>query len=205
MDHFAALDHPRQPWIDLEALKERFLEVSMPAHPDRVHNASAEDRAAATDRYAELNAAYNCLRDDKARVLHLLELELGAPPANLKDIPPDTMELFVEVGLGCREADRIVAARAKASSPLLQAQWLEPAMTQAEKLGALRDRITLRRDKLLTELRAMNSVWQAAPPPGSPARADALPLRRLEEMGRDLSYFSRWSAQLQERIAEISF
>ncbi len=176
----------------------------MTAHPDRFHNGTAEERAAATARYAELNAAHNCLRDPKARVQHLLELELGAPPANLKDIPAETMDLFMEVGQVCREADRIVAAKVKASSPLLQAQWFEPAMACSEKLNALLQRIHLRRETLLTELHAMNAVWEAAPPPASAARAAALPLRRLEEMGRDLSYLSRWSGQLQERIGLLS-
>jgi hypothetical protein len=138
-------------------------------------------------------------------VLHLLELELGAPPANLKDIPPDTMDLFVEIGLLCRGADGIVAARAKAPSPLLQAQWFEPAMAWAEKLGALQQEIHLRQGKLLAELKEMNAAWNSAPPPGSPARASALPLRRLEEMARDLSYLARWSEQLQERITQLSF
>jgi len=135
----------------------------------------------------------------------LLELELGAPPVNLKDIPPDTMDLFVEVGEGCREADRIVSAKTRASSPLLQAQWFEPAMAWADKLGALQERIHLRQEKLLTELKEMNAAWLSAPPPGSPARAAALPLRRLEEMGRDLSYLARWSGQIQERITQLSF
>jgi len=176
----------------------------MTAHPDRFHNGTVEELAAATARYAELNAAHNCLRDPKARVLHLLELELGRPPANLKDIPAETMDLFMEVGQACREADRIVMAKAKATSPLLQAQWFEPAMACSEKLSALLQRIHLRRETLLTELQAMNPAWESAPPPSSAARAAALPLRRLEEMGRDLSYLSRWSGQLQERIGQLS-
>jgi hypothetical protein len=32
-----------------------------------------------------------------------------------------------------------------------------------------------------------------------------LPLRRLEEIGRELSYITRWSAQIHERIAQLSF
>jgi DnaJ-domain-containing protein 1 len=205
MDNFAALDQPRQPWIDPDALKARFLELSAQSHPDRVHTANAEERAAASRRYAEFNAAYNCLREARDRVQHLLELELGAPPANVKDIAAGTMDLFVEVGQACREADRIVAARAKAASPLLQAQWLEPAMGWADKLGELQRRIHLRRDQLSAELREMNAAWKSAPPPGSTGRASALPLRRLEEIGRDLSYLTRWSGQLQERVAQLSF
>jgi DnaJ-domain-containing protein 1 len=204
MDHFAVLDHPRLPWIDPAALKERFQQLSMTAHPDRFHTGTTEELTTATTRYAELNAAHSCLRDPKTRVLHLLELELGAPPANLKDIPAATMDLFSEVGQACREADHVVSARAKASSPLLQAQWFEPAMACAEKLAALQKRIHLRLEDLWRELHIMNAAWESAPPPGSAARAAALPLRRLEAMGRDLSYLSRWSGQLQERIGQLS-
>ena len=51
----------------------------------------------------------------------------------------------------------------------------------------------------------MNAAWNAAPPPGSPARPGALPLRRLEEIARQFSYTTRWSGQIQERIAQLSF
>jgi curved DNA-binding protein CbpA len=205
MDNFALLGQTRRPWIDPDTLKAAFLEISARAHPDRVPAATSTEREAATRRYAEFNAAYNCLRDPKQRLLHLLELELGAPPANVQDIPPGTMDLFMEVGQNCRQADGILAGKARPASPLLQAQWFEQGTACAEKLGALQQRIHLRRDELLAELKAMNAAWNAAPPPASPARAGALPLRRLEEIGRELSYITRWSAQIHERIAQLSF
>lgn len=205
MDNFALLGQTRRPWIDPDTLKAAFLEISAGAHPDRVPAATSPEREAATRRYAEFNAAYNCLRDPKQRLLHLLELELGAPPANVQDIPAGTMDLFMEVGQNCRQADSILAGKARQASPLLQAQWFEQGMACAEKLGALQQRIHLRRDELLAELKAMNAAWNAAPPTASPARAGALPLRRLEEIGRELSYITRWSAQIHERIAQLSF
>jgi hypothetical protein len=205
MDNFALLGQPRRPWIDLESLKAAFLEISSRAHPDRVHAGTSAERDAATGHYAELNAAYNCLRDPKLRLLHLLELELAAPPPNIQDIPGGTMELFVEVGLTCREADSLLAARAKTASPLLQAQSFERAMECTQTLAGLQQRIQLRADELLAELKQMNTIWNDAPPPGSPARANALPLRRLEEIGREFSYMTRWGGQIHERIAQLSF
>jgi hypothetical protein len=205
MDNFALLGQPRRPWIDPDSLKGAFLEISAQAHPDHVAAATAPEREAATRNYAELNAAYNCLREPKLRLLHLLELELGAPPANVQDIPPGTMDLFMEVGQICRQADSILAGKARTASPLLLAQWLEPGMACAESLGALQQRIHLRRDELLAELKAMNAAWIAAPPTASPERTGALPLRRLEEISRELSYITRWSGQIHERIAQLSF
>jgi curved DNA-binding protein CbpA len=205
MDNFALLGQSRRPWIDPESLKASFLEISAREHPDRVHAGTGAERDAATARYAELNAAYNCLRDPKQRLLHLLELERGAPPPNVQDIPPGTMELFFEVGKTCREADGLIAAKANASSPLLQAQWFERGMECSERLMALQRRIQLRGDELLAELKQMNTVWNEAPAPGQPSRASGLPLRRLEEIGREFSYITRWSGQIHERIAQLSF
>jgi hypothetical protein len=205
MDNFAPLGQARRPWIDPDFLKAAFLEISARLHPDRVQAATGPEREAATRSYAELNAAYNCLRDPKQRLLHLLELELGSPPANIQDITPGTMDLFLEVGQNCRQADGIFAGKAASPSPLLQAQRFEQGMACAEKLGALQQRIHLRRDDLFEELKAMNAAWIAAPPPQSTDRSGALPLRRLEEIGRELSYITRWSAQIQERIVQLSF
>src|SRR5215472_9636832 len=75
VDYFALLDEPRRPWLDAEPLKEKFLALSATVHPDRVHNLSETERAAAQERYTELNAAYQCLREPKERLHHLLELE----------------------------------------------------------------------------------------------------------------------------------
>ena len=79
-DNFALLNEPRRPWLDVDLLKQKFLARASGAHPDRVHNASDSEKAEVTKRYIELNAAYNCLADPKLRLLHLLELELGAKP-----------------------------------------------------------------------------------------------------------------------------
>jgi DnaJ-domain-containing protein 1 len=205
MDNFALLGQPRLPWLDPDALKTAFLQQSALLHPDRVHAANAAEQAAATGRFTELNGAYHCLREPKERLLHLLELESGAPPANVQSVPADTMDLFMETGQVCRQTDQFLAARGRAASPLLQAQMFEQTLAWTARLQELQGRNQLRRDQLLAELHAMNEAWNAAPPAPSPARAEALPLRRLEEMGRIFSYLARCGGQIQERLAQLSF
>jgi DnaJ-domain-containing protein 1 len=205
MDNFALLGQPRQPWLDPAALKAAFLEQSARLHPDRVHAASAEEKAAATGHFAELNAAYNCLREPRDRLLHLLELESGALPVNVQSVPADTMDLVMETGQVCRQTDQFLVARGRAASPLLQAQMFEQALEWTGRLQALQERIQLRRDQLLAELRVMNEAWFSAPPAASSARAEALPLRRLEEVCRIFSYLARCGGQVQERLAQLSF
>src|SRR5438034_1253303 len=104
IDYFALLTEPRRPWIDPDSLKQKFLVLSSDVHPDRVHNASEAEKCLAQERYTNLNTAYNCLREPKSRLQHLLELELGAKPANLQSIPPDLMDVFLEVSQACRGA-----------------------------------------------------------------------------------------------------
>lgn len=204
-DNFALLLEPRLPWIDAEMLKQKFFPLSAPFHPDRVHRGTDTEKLSANQRYAELNAAYNCLREPKERLLHLLELELGKKPSDIQKIPPGTMDLFVEVGQTCRDADAFLVERSKVTSPLLKVQLFERGHEWTDKLNALQRKINFKRDELATELRELNPIWQNAPPIGSPDRVAALPLERLEQIYRIFSYIARWSEQLQERVVQLSF
>ena len=203
-DAFALLDEPQRPWLDPEALKQKFLPLSSAVHPDRFHSASETERHQATTRYGELNAAYNILREPKERLLHLLELEAGAKPKDVQRIPPGTMDLFVEVGQLCRDADIFIAERSKVTSPLLKVQMFERGMEWTDKLQDLQQRINAKRDEIAAELQQMNAVWDSAPAYGSPHRAAALPLERLEQIYRVFSYIARWSEQIQERNVQLA-
>src|ERR1051325_10772034 len=116
IDYFALLHEPRRPWIDADVLKTRFLELSAEAHPDRVHGAAEAIKKEAQEQFLELNAAYNCLREPKSRVQHLLELELGAKPREVQEIDPNKMKLFVAAGQLCREVHQFLAQRTQVTS-----------------------------------------------------------------------------------------
>jgi hypothetical protein len=202
-DPFKLLNEPRRPWIDVEVLKQKFLALSNDAHPDRIHSASEADKANATARYSELNAAYNALREPKERLLHLLELE-SVRPSDIQRIPPGTMDLFVEVGQLCRDVDAFLAGRANVTSPLLKVKTFQEGMEWTDKLQALQQRVNVRRDELAAELERMNAAWESAPAIGSAERAAVLPLERLEQIYRVLSYIARWSEQIQERTVQLA-
>ena len=198
-DYFALLNEPRRPWLEPELLKEKFLALSARFHPDRVHNLGEAERAAAQERYTELNAAYNSLREPKERLEHLLELELGALPKDVQRIPSDLMDLSLEVGKACREADDFLAEKAKVTSPLLQVTFFERGEEFADSLRRLRQRVNSLEDQLTGELQRIDAAWQA----DAAGRKALLP--RLEELYRLFSYFARWSAQIQERVVRLSF
>jgi len=203
-DWFALLGVPRRPSIDEDVLKARFLELSAVAHPDRTHDADAEEKQRANESFAEMNAAYTCLREPKSRLAHLFELETGARAKEVEQVLPEAMELFIEVGGLCRKVDAFLAERARINSPLLKVEMFERAQEWTEQLQALQRKLNSRRDGLMAELRAMNSAWETAPAKG-PGHQSSLPLRRLEEAAREFSYLGRWSAQVQERIVQLAF
>jgi curved DNA-binding protein CbpA len=198
-DYFKLLSQPRRPWLDADALKQAFLVLSAQAHPDRVHNAPEPERQAAGRRYTELNAAYQCLREPKERLRHLLELERGARPADIQQVPAELTEPFFEIGRLCREADALIAEKAKTTSPVLRAGLFERGAEILERLTALQQGIGAQREELMAELKTINAAWDNGEPGATK------PLGRLEEIRQRLGYFSRWSEQIQERMLQLTF
>lgn len=196
IDNFALLNEPRRPWIDPEPLKEKFISLSSEVHPDRLHNASATEKELATKRYSELNAAYNCLREPKDRLRHLLELTLNKKLEEIQQIPAGMMEEAFEVGSLCRKVDAFLSEKEKATSPMLKVQLFEQGQEWVDKLTELQGRISKRRDSVLEEIRQIDAIWDD----GSNSA-----LSRLDEIYRLLSYFNRWTGQIQERILSLSF
>ncbi len=195
-DHFALLDEPRRPWLDAEALRQKFLTRSAEVHPDRVHQSPPAEKLAANERYTALNAAYQCLREPRERLRHLLELELGHKPSDLTTVPDELMDLFFTVGQALREADAFLREKQNTTSPLIQVQLFARGQACAEKLAALRAPIAARRAELLAAIKQLDAEWNESP---------VQPLERLQEIWRLLSFYERWLAQLQERTVKISF
>jgi DnaJ-domain-containing protein 1 len=198
IDYFALLKEQRRPWIDPDLLKQKFLTLSAEVHPDRVHGADESEKRAAQDGYAELNAAYNCLREPKERLAHLLELETGAKPRQVQNVPSDLMNAFMEITNVCRGADAFLAEKNATTSPLLRLQLFERGLESTEKLMALQRKVNSWREELLTRLKEIDGEWERK------AGDHKGLLELLEKHCQLLGYIGRWSAQIQERIVQLS-
>jgi ABC-type transporter Mla subunit MlaD len=199
-DYFSLFNEPRRPWLDADLLKQKFLALASDLHPDRVHNASEAEKNAATQRYTQLNAAFNCLAEPKLRLLHLLELGLGAKPKDIQQIPAALADLFIAVSNHCRSADVFLAEKSQATSPLVQVQLFERGQDWVEKLNILQRTLNELRTKLDGELKSLDAQWIVAE---ADARKTMLP--KLEELYRLFGYFNRWNNQIQERVVQLSF
>ena len=198
-DNFALLDEPRRPWLDTDVLKKKFLTLSAAAHPDKIHSASEAEKSGAAKSFAELNAAYNCLAEPKSRLLHLLELEFGAKPKDIQQIPASLADLFAEVAMTCRNADSFLAEKAKVTSPLLQVQLFERGQEWVEKLNALQQNLNSLHSQLMDKLKSLDEKWMRA---DTTSRDDVL--TKIEELYRLFGYFNRWNKQIQERVVQLS-
>jgi hypothetical protein len=203
-DYYAVLGEERRPWLDTESLRGRFLQASADVHPDRFHAAGEAERLEAGRRYAELNTAHITLREPRTRLAHLLHLERGEPPRDIQRTPPGTMDLFVQVGQVCRQVDVFLAERRAVTSPLLKVRFFQQGLEWVERLKALQGQVSEWGSRLDSELRLMNAAWAEAPEVGSPERRGRLPLDRLEEVYRAVSYGARWTEQIQERLVELA-
>jgi len=190
-DYFALLQQPRRPWLEEESVKKQFLALSAAAHPDRVHGASPDEKVAATQRFSELNAAYNCLKEPRDRLRHLVELELGRKPGDLKNVPTDLADMFMKIAASCQTTDRLIAERARIQSPLLQAGFFEKVQPHLDTLEQLQQQIAGLQAHALDQLQALDKAWE-----NPSQRASVMPL--LEELSQVLGFHGRWRAQLRE-------
>ena len=87
---------------------------------------------------------------------------------------------------------------------MLKVQLFQRGLEWADQINALQQKVNSRRDALFAELQSLIRLWDAAPAPGSLVRAAELPLERLEQIYRVLSYVSRWTEQLQERAVQLA-
>ena len=190
MDYFALLEQPRLPWLDADALKAKFLALSAQAHPDRADSA---DKDTATRRAADLNAAYNCLREPKDRLAHLIELETGLRPDDVQENPAALVDLFFAIAPVFQSADKFLKERARATSPLAKAQLFADGMEWTDQLMRLQSQINSRRETLDAELRELNRAWPSS-----------RPLAQAAALHRQFSFLKRWTEQTQERIARLA-
>jgi curved DNA-binding protein CbpA len=200
-DYFALLDEPRRPWLDPDALREKFLARSTELHPDRVHALGDSERAAAQERYTALNAAYQCLREPRDRLRHLLALENCTGSADVQHIPDALMDLSLAIGQACREVDAFLLEKSRVQSPLLQVRYFEQSQEWTAKLQVVQRDIGERYNALLSRVRELDEQWIL------PQHSESARVKLLDELSglqRLLSFFSRWSGQLHERIARLS-
>ena len=98
VDYFALFEMPRQLWIEMSGLEQKFLQLSWKLHPDNFVNATETERELSLKRSSELNDAYRTLRDPVVRVEYLLAIEGARKEGQHKQqAPPELLEEVFEL------------------------------------------------------------------------------------------------------------
>ena len=133
-NHFELFGLPERFDIDTAELAGRYRELQRRFHPDRFAAASESDRRRSVQMTAEINAAYQALRDPVARGRYLLELRGVAMHA---DTDTRMEPAFLMQQMELREALAETRAVADRSARLARLQrQVEELMEQ--KVAALR-------------------------------------------------------------------
>lgn len=194
VNHFARIGLAPSPWLDAEKLKERFLELSATAHPDK---AAAAAKAGAEQQFRELNEAFNVLRNSRARLLHLLEICGVAKQEHVQSVPAAALEFFAEIAAVTKEADVLIKEKAAASSPMLKVQLMEKGLERIETMQGLQEKLRRKISEIEERLKRAGQEWRQPPKPEA--------LLMLAESAAALGFFEKWNAQLQERIGTLTF
>jgi curved DNA-binding protein CbpA len=187
LDHFAALEQPRRPWIDLDALKDVFHRASAEWHPDVARSGDAA-------RFSAVNAAYNALRDPVSRLRHLLELEAPEQLSRPQSIPSEFADLFMRVAAFRQALDALLKKEGAASNALTRALLADERMELSHRVVALRDQLDATYEASVEVLRALDAEWEARP-------ADAM--ERLAGLQQRFAYLSKWRAQIGESLFKL--
>ena len=178
-DYFALLEQPRQPWLDQDALKDRYQSLAKSRHPDQT------DATPADQTFADLVEANRVLSDDKLRLHHLLQLEaFDASQGNA--VPSRILHLFSEVGEFLTRSERLEHRFTEATNPLAKSLLQSELITCRNEVAGLiahtRELVSQARD----ECRALNDSWR-----------DQLP--KVAKLYFLFAFLTKWLAQLEER------
>lgn len=171
---YAAFGLPLAFGVDKEQLRKKQLQLTRLMHPDFFGGENAALRKLAERNTAELNRAYELLKDDAARAEWLVR-ELGGPTQeSVRDMPPEFLMEVMEW-----------------SEALEEARGTDARSPKRMRLAPLRAELTDRRRVLLAEIA---SNLDPLPPVDDP---------RLVQLRRDLNavrYLDRALTELAELL-----
>jgi molecular chaperone HscB len=188
-DYFALFEMPRQLWIDMSSLEQKFLQMSWKLHPDNFVNASEQERELSLRRSSELNDAYRTLREPIARVEYLLAIEGERKEGEKKQqAPPELLEEVFELN---ESLDELREAKASGEDLAgLKARLETAEKSFQEKLGEVDG-----------ELQSAAHEWDAALEGDRATRKKIM--ARLNELLNRRSYIRNLVTNVAKELAEV--
>ena len=185
-DLFALLGESPRPWVDPEALKVKYHQLTARQHPD-VTGAPGD--------FAEINRAYQILSDPAARLRHLLDLESPAALSRAQAVPGEIAAFFSPVAESRQEVDSFLKRRAESASPLAKALLSTEQYRVQERLEEMISTLQQKQEALFAQVREADTLWFA----DRPAALLTLPV-----LWQSLGYTGKWLAMLRESLFRLA-
>lgn len=190
IDYFAIFGEPRRCSLDPEQIKDAFHELSRKSHPDQ---AVAGDECI---DFSVLNAAQLTLREPKARLRHLLELEFPeiasqlSRPATIAGDLADVVFTWQDL---LQKIDQFLDQHQRAPSALARALLAEKQFEWKLKTEDVLADIAARSDAFATALEEFDATrwWKS--------EKESKVATRIVEFYHEASFLSRWRDQFRQR------
>ncbi len=189
IDYFALFEMPRNLWIEMSGLEQKFLQLSWKLHPDNFVHATEKERELSLKRSSELNDAYRALRDPVARVEYLLAIEGERKEGEKKQqAPPELLEEVFELN---ESLDELRQAKASGSGlASLKSRLAAAEENFQEKLG-----------EVDAELQAAAREWDAALDGDAATRKKIM--AQLNDLLNRRSYIRNLVTNVGKELAEV--
>ena len=186
-DAFITLGLPRRAALEQDALQNAYAAQSRTVHPDH-----GGDEILA----AEVNAAYETLRNPDKRLKHLMDLAAPEAAKQWRTVPMDEamMGLFSELGKALEASARFIERKAKAQTSLAKALLANEEMAQRESLERIGFELEHRRTGMEALLPGLDAALNAS---------DASVWKQLGVMQAKFAYLARWRTQVRERLLAL--
>jgi molecular chaperone HscB len=169
-DSFELFGIKRQYDLDLKVLHHKYLCLSRVIHPDLASGEAGQQRGQSLNLSAELNRAYDTLRDPVARAEYMLSLT-GGPKASENKIV--SQELLGQVLMFREEIEDTKASGDAASLRAIKETLLARRETALERIAELaraletdEPQIKLRLREQLNTVKYWNNLLEQIPPAG---------------------------------------
>jgi molecular chaperone HscB len=191
-DYFTYFGLPRKLWMGMDALEQKFLQLSWKLHPDNFVNTDEREREMSLQRSSRLNDAYRVLRDPVARVEYLLELEgMRKEGEHKQQAPPELLEEVFELN---ESLDELREARsAGANLDALAAKLRADEKNFGEKLHEVDG-----------EMKIAAQQWDAALDANASESDREAILQRLNALLNRRSYIRNLVADVEKELQEAS-
>ena len=187
IDYFALLEQPRRPWLDENALREKFHQLARASHPDTSSKTNIE--------FASLSEAFRVLSDPTSRLQHLLQLESNTRASNGNGLPKDLEELFPNMTAVIRMADDLLKRTRATTNALSRSLFKSELLTIQNQIAESLARLSELYEQTISELRMLDESWTTVPSPD---------FSHLRQLYLKISYLSRWITQLEEKKLQLS-